>query len=162
MSRAWNRWQRRSVAVVAIALPLGLTALAGCSSGSAPSAAESATPAATVASSASPAPATVIKVAVTPGTAKGFVGARKDISGLSCKQSGNVWTAAGSVTNSGKATVNYRIYTAFLAANNDTRGLVQTDVTGVAPRATKKWSGQLTIKANGLHCVLRVERTDAR
>jgi hypothetical protein len=104
----------------------------------------------------------VTKVDVAPGTAKGFVGARTDVTGQACKKSGPTWTTSGSVTNSGKAKADYRIYTAFLTSDNDTRGLLQTNVRNVAPDATKKWSGALKIKANDLTCVLRVERTNAK
>ena len=114
------------------------------------------------ASTESPGPPPVVKTQVAPGTAKNFVGARSDVTGLQCKHAGGAWTSSGTVTNPGSAIVDYRIYTAFLDAANQTRGLVQTNVARVAPRASKKWAGQLAIDAKDLRCVLRVERTNGK
>ncbi len=148
------------------ALPLLLAALAACtSSGDAGSAATlpagAAGPSAAT-STAQPGPPPVVKTQVAPGTAKNFVGARSDVTGLQCKHAGGAWTSSGTVTNPGSAIVDYRIYTAFLDAANQTRGLVQTNVARVAPRASKKWAGRLDIDAADLRCVLRVERTNGK
>jgi hypothetical protein len=118
--------------------------------------------AATPSASASVKTAATIKINVAPGTAKGFVGARVDVTDLTCKQSGAVWKVAGKVTNPSKGTANYRIYTSFLTAQNDTRGLLETDVNGVTAGASKSWAGELALKDKGLSCVLRVERTPVK
>jgi hypothetical protein len=99
-------------------------------------------------------------VKVQPGTATDkFVGARTDISDLSCKPDGSgVWNVEGSVKNTSKKDVDYRIYTSFLNGT-ETLGLIETDVENVKADATKKWSGSMTIDAEKVDCVLRVERT---
>lgn len=101
----------------------------------------------------------LIGVKVQPGTATDkFVGARTDIGELSCKSDGNgTWNVGGTVKNSANKTVNYRIYTSFLSGT-ETLGLIETDVDNVKADATKKWSGSMTIDAETLDCVLRVER----
>jgi hypothetical protein len=98
-------------------------------------------------------------VKVQPGTATDkFVGARTDISNLSCKADGKgVWNVEGSVKNSSKKAVDYRIYTSFLNGT-ETLGLIETDVENVKADAVKKWSGSMTIDAEKVDCVLRVER----
>jgi hypothetical protein len=107
-------------------------------------------------------PPTATKVQVPPGTGKGFVGARNDVTVESCQGSGGVWVVRGAVTNSSAALADYRIYTSFLTADNDTRGLIQTDVARVAPKAKVSWAGQLRLPESGLRCILRVERTARR
>jgi hypothetical protein len=98
-------------------------------------------------------------VKVQPGTATdSFVGARTDISDLSCKADGKgTWNVEGSVKNSTNKAVNYRIYTSFLNGT-ETLGLIETDIDNVKADATKKWSGSMTIGAEKVDCVLRVER----
>lgn len=101
----------------------------------------------------------LIGVKVQPGTATdNFVGARADISDLSCKSDGKgTWNVGGSVKNSANKAVNYRIYTSFLNGT-ETLGLIETDVNDVKSSASKKWSGSMTIDAEKVDCVLRVER----
>jgi hypothetical protein len=98
-------------------------------------------------------------VKVQPGTASdGFEGARSDVSDLSCKADGKgAWNVSGTVKNSTDAAVNYRIYTSFLRGT-ETLGLVETDLENVKANDTKKWSGSMTIDADKVDCVLRVER----
>jgi hypothetical protein len=98
-------------------------------------------------------------VKVQPGTASdGFDGARSDVSDLSCKADGNgAWNVSGTVKNSTNKAVNYRIYTSFLRGT-ETLGLVETDLENVKANDTKKWSGSMTIDADKVDCVLRVER----
>ena len=156
MSMALERSLRyRQTTAIAIAL----VAVAACS-GSSDGTSTAASAAPTGKASAPPSPA-AIKVTVAPGTGKAFVGARRDVTGWSCKQAGKAWTTVGSVTNSGKVTANYRIYTAFVTTTNETKGLLQTNVVGVAPKATKKWADKLDLSGTGLRCDLRVERTNA-
>jgi hypothetical protein len=109
--------------------------------------------------SAPPASPAVARVSVPPGTATGFVGARIDVTGLDCEQAGSVWRVTGKVRNPSARPADYRIYTSFLTRESDTRGVLQTDVKGVGPGVERRWSGQLAIPDEGLHCVLRVERT---
>jgi hypothetical protein len=98
-------------------------------------------------------------VKVQPGTASdSFVGARTDISDLLCKADGKgTWNVEGNVKNSSDKAVNYRIYTSFLNGT-ETVGLIETDVDNVKADAIKKWSGSMTIEAEKVDCVLRVER----
>jgi hypothetical protein len=104
----------------------------------------------------------VIKVNTPPGTAKHFVGARKDVTALNCKQDGSSWVVAGKVTNPSTTKADYRIYTSFMNKVNDTRGLLETDVNAVAPEATEDWTGKLALADEDLKCVLRVERTKSK
>jgi hypothetical protein len=104
-------------------------------------------------------PPAVTRVQVPPGTGKGYVGARSDVTVQSCTGSAGTWTVKGTVTNSSTKAADYRIYTSFLSADQDTRGLVETDVVRVAPRARVPWTGRLPLSDSGLRCVLRVERT---
>jgi hypothetical protein len=103
-------------------------------------------------------PTTVIKISNAPRTSN-YVGAREDVTDLSCAQDGKFWKVAGKVNNPTRAVADYRIFTAFLDHAGATRGLLQTDVKGLAPQETTPWNGQLELTAVGLHCVLRVERT---
>lgn len=89
----------------------------------------------------------------------GYIGARKDVTDFTCKQEGKVWKVGGTVKNPTTAPADYRIFTSFLDKTNDTRGLLQTDVNGVAPGEAKQWNGELGLASTDLHCVLRVERT---
>lgn len=100
----------------------------------------------------------VTKVSDAPRTSN-YIGARKDVTDLTCTQNGNTWKVAGNVTNPTNAPADYRIFTSFLDKANVTRGLLQTDVKGLAPKQTQPWSGDLQLSATGLHCGLRVERT---
>jgi hypothetical protein len=115
---------------------------------------------ASASSSAGPAtkPAVVNKTTDPPRTAN-YVGARKDVTNLSCKQDGQLWRVSGTVTNPTDAPVDYRIFTSFLDSSNETRGLLQTDVAGVAPAEARDWSGEIELDAADLICGLRVERT---
>lgn len=143
--------RQRSLRLAAVAAVGGLVA-SGCSGSSGPPPQPSA-PAA---------PPAVIKTHVAPGTAKGFVGARKDVTGLECVRHAKQWAASGKVTNPTRRTVSYRIYTAFLDASANTRGLIETDVRRLSGHQARAWSGRISLGARNLHCVLRVERTPKR
>lgn len=148
--------QHRQIVTALATLLLG-AALAACSDSTKETAA---TPSASASSTVKP--PTVTKIITEPGTAKGFVGARVDVTDLTCTQAGAVWKVAGKVANPSKGAADYRIYTAFLDNTNDTRGLLETDVKAVPAGAKQDWSGQLALKDKGLHCVLRVERTPVK
>jgi hypothetical protein len=149
-----------------VALVLLAVAVSGCTKDSTASTAESAVAskdagqktAAKAAAAVSAAPE-LPGVKVQPGTASdGFDGARSDVSELSCKSDGKgAWNVSGIVKNSTDKAVNYRIYTSFLRGT-ETLGLVETDLENVKANDTKKWSGSMTIDADKLDCVLRVER----
>jgi hypothetical protein len=100
-------------------------------------------------------------VKVQPGTASdGFDGARSDVTDLSCKDDGKgAWNVSGTVRNSTNKAVNYRIYTSFLRGT-ETLGLVETDLENVKANDSRKWSGSMTIDADKVDCVLRVERVN--
>ena len=103
-------------------------------------------------------PTTVIKTSNAPRTSN-YVGARQDVTGLSCTRDGKTWKVAAKVNNPTNAVADYRIFTAFLDNGGATRGLLQTDVKGLAPQETRSWRGELDLVAPDLRCVLRVERT---
>ena len=103
-------------------------------------------------------PAVVQDVTDSPRT-EGYDGARDDVTDLTCEQEGGVWRVGGTLTNPTAAAVDYRIFTAFLDAENETRGLLQTDVTVVEPAEARAWTGELALDADDLTCGLRVERT---
>ena len=103
-------------------------------------------------------PTVVTKTSNAPATSN-YVGARKDVTDITCKQDGKLWKVSGKVTNPTEAAANYRIFTSFLDQANETRGLLQTDVPNVAAHQAKEWSGELELDAKDLHCGLRVERT---
>jgi hypothetical protein len=105
--------------------------------------------------------AATIDVDVRPGTAEdGFAGARIDVTEEECEQGdGGAWQARGLVTNPTDADADYRIYVSFLDGADDTRGLAQTDVNGLAPQETQEWEAELELPVeDDLRCVLRVER----
>ena len=104
-------------------------------------------------------PPVVQDVTDSPRTAN-YVGAREDVTDLTCEQDGDVWRVAGTVTNPTDGPADYRIFTAFLDETNETRGLLQTDVDRArAGRGPRLVTGELALDADGLTCGLRVERT---
>lgn len=103
----------------------------------------------------------VFELKTNPGTAKGFTEAPQDVSDMTCEQDGKDWNVSGTVTNPTKKTVDYRIYT-YLQDKDSARGLLETDVEGVTAKQDKKWEGSITIDADDLECILRVERTPVK
>lgn len=153
MNQLRGRGQRHFLRVVSAAVGTAMLALAltACSGSN-----DKATkPKATTTTSK---PSVVTKVSDAPRTT-GYTGARKDVTGLTCAQDGKLWKVGGTVTNPTTASADYRIFTSFLDKANETRGLLQTNINGVAPNEAKPWSGELELPASDLHCVLRVERT---
>ena len=103
---------------------------------------------------------TVVNVKIQPGTAKGFVGALKDVSGFKCEYQSAKWVASGKVTNSSRFWASYRIYVSLLDASNDTRAVFEIDTVTMRPNLPVAFSGSISLDEQGLTCVLRVERTD--
>jgi hypothetical protein len=102
-----------------------------------------------------------VEVAIDPGTANDdFAGGRIDVTDEECEQDdGGAWQARGLVTNPTDVDADYRIYVAFLDGADDTRGLTQADVTGLAPGDSQEWEAELALPGeDDLRCVLRVER----
>jgi hypothetical protein len=98
---------------------------------------------------------------VHPGTADdGFAGARIDVTDEECEPGeGGAWQARGLVTNPADADADYRIYVSFLDGADDTLGMTQADVTGLAPGDSEEWETELDLPGeDDLRCVLRVER----
>jgi hypothetical protein len=93
-----------------------------------------------------------------PGSGENLVGAVADTKVTSCAQKGDGWTVAGTATNPTDAAVDYRIYISLLDKSNDTRALVETDLDGVAAKASQDWSKDIAVTDKNLTCVLRVER----
>ena len=108
--------------------------------------------------SATTTPAVVQDVSDSPRTTD-YVGARDEVTGITCVQDGDVWRVSGTVTNPTEAAADYRIFIAFLDGTNETRGLLQTDINDVVAGESKDWNGELAIDADDLTCGLRVERT---
>jgi hypothetical protein len=134
---------------------------AACSDTDEPDDAASQTPAAE-SETAPPDDEAVADQAVQAGTADdGYVGARNDVTDLTCEPGDDgTWQAGGLVTSSASSTADYRIYVAFLK-DTDTRGIVQADVADVAPAEARPWEVELALPdEEGLTCVLRVERVD--
>jgi hypothetical protein len=95
---------------------------------------------------------------VLPGTGEDFVGARQDVTDVGCKRDGDTWRATGAVTNPAAEPSDYRIYVSFVDAEGATRELEQVDVRAVPPDVAVRWEGTADVGADGLQCVLRVER----
>jgi len=140
-----NKFRRGAILV---ALLLALTACSGSKSNSKAKTTSTPTTKALV----------VTKVSDQPRTT-GYIGARKDVTNLTCAQDGTLWKVGGTVTNPTNAPADYRIFTSFLDQSNVTRGLLQTDVKALPPQQSRPWNGELELAATGLHCGLRVERT---
>lgn len=95
-----------------------------------------------------------------PGSVDGYVGASKDAKVETCDLQGGSLRVEGTVKNPESDAQDYRLYVSALE-NSDTVGLVQVDVTDVAPGKSVEWSTDIDYKADDLECVLRVERFDA-
>ena len=145
---------RLTTAVGAAVLAVGL--LAGCT---APKPAPTHTP--TPSPTATAAAPGITDVKQAPGTGTGFTGALSDTKVEHCAPKGSGWTVDGTATNSSGANVDYRIYVSLLNAGGGTRALVEVDVPGVAPKASKPWSVDIPATDKNLSCVLRVERYPA-
>jgi hypothetical protein len=141
--------------VLAAVLTLAATACTGDDSGSAD---ETTTTKALASTTSTTKPAVVRDVTDAPRTSN-YEGARDDVTKVTCKQDGKTWKVGGTVTNSTKEPADYRIFTAFLDDENETRGLLQTDLTGLEAGEARPFTDDLALDAKGLTCVLRVERT---
>jgi hypothetical protein len=98
-------------------------------------------------------------VAILPGTDTAAEGARTDVTEETCERRDGAWVSAGTVTNSADSPRAYRIYTGFVDASGETRGLVQSDVTNLQPNERQQWESAAAIgELDGVRCVLRVER----
>ena len=93
----------------------------------------------------------------TPGTLTGYDGARSDVHDTTCAADRNAWTARGKVTNSASSTARYRIYASFLRGDT-TVGIAEAAAGPVKPGATADWDTSVEVHADGLRCILRVER----
>jgi hypothetical protein len=96
----------------------------------------------------------------TPGTLRHYEGARSDVHDTTCAAAGAAWRATGKVTNSASSAAHYRIYVSFLSGNT-TVGIAETAAGPVKAGATTNWSARVKVHADGLRCILRVERADA-
>ena len=101
--------------------------------------------------------AAVVEVVNQPGQGV-FEGARQDVADVTCASADGVWTAAGKVTNPRADSVQYRIYVSYLDPAGTTVGLIESDVSSLAAQQSAVWNTKLTSAAEGLTCVLRVER----
>ncbi len=97
----------------------------------------------------------------TPGSGAGLEGALSDSKVTTCELASGAWNVAGTLTNSSAVAVNYRLYVSLLAADGDTRALVQVNVDGVEPTQASPWKTQIAVADENLSCVLRVERYPA-
>lgn len=152
-----------------LVLPLVVVLLAGCDKGTpdpvvvtqtigAPSGAPS-----TASPAASLAPKSDVYVNTTNSQADGgFVGAASDVASQDCSGEGGTWTGWGTVLNSASEDANYRVWVAFVDAEGETVGLVESDFDGVKPGETGEYTASMPYTgADVLTCVLRVERRTA-
>jgi hypothetical protein len=93
----------------------------------------------------------------TPGTLTHYEGARSDVHDTTCAADGNAWTARGKVTNSTSSNARYRIYVSFLRGDT-TVGIAETAAGPIKPGASASWAARVKVHAEGLRCILRVER----
>jgi hypothetical protein len=103
----------------------------------------------------------LIEISTPPGGTGDFVGARADVSELTCEPTETGWTASGVVTNPTDAPAAYRIYVSFLDRSGTTLGVIEVGVGDVGPGEARQWSTDAAIAVDGLDCVLRVEREAA-
>ncbi|MDN4616099.1 hypothetical protein P5G50_16755 [Leifsonia sp. F6_8S_P_1B] len=136
---------RRRLLTTVAAAGIALTALTACTAPSADAKSGS----------------TSSKVTTAPGTAKGYVGAAKDVTIEKCDASKSPASFSGTVTNPEKTKQSYRIYVSVLAGDA-TLGIAQVNVDDVEPKAKKSWSGTSDSGAENGRCVLRVERTPSK
>ena len=142
--------------LAAMTAVLAATILAGCSTD-----APAPTPTPSTTATAPAATPGLTDVTDTPGSGENLVGALADSATTSCERSGDAWTVAGTVTNPTDAPADYRIYVSLLSASNDTRALVQVDVSGVEAAATSDWTTEIPVAEDDLVCILRVERYES-
>jgi hypothetical protein len=96
---------------------------------------------------------------VLPGTSQdGFTGALEDVEGLDCRAAGEGWAFSGTVRNPTAEPADYRIYVALLDDAQQTRSVTQVTVDDLAAGEQRPWQGSADVDAEGLRCVLRVER----
>jgi len=95
-----------------------------------------------------------------PGSLHGLEGGRADVHDTSCTSSGGGWKATGKVTNPTSRAVDYRIYVSFLRGDT-TVGIGETAAGPVKSGATTDWDAEVKLHAEGLRCILRVERATA-
>jgi hypothetical protein len=93
-----------------------------------------------------------------PGSLRPYVGARSDVHDTTCSAVGDAWRAVGEVTNSTSRSARYRIYVSFLQGDT-TVGIAESPVGPVKAGATADWSARVAVAADGLRCILRVERS---
>jgi hypothetical protein len=136
---------RRRLLTTVAAAGIALTALTACSAPSADAKDSS----------------TSSKVTTAPGTAKGYVGAAKDVTIEKCDATKSPASFSGTVTNPEKTKQSYRIYVSVLAGDA-TLGIAQVNVDDVEPKAKKSWNGTADAGAENGRCVLRVERTPSQ
>jgi hypothetical protein len=101
-----------------------------------------------------------VDVKTQPGSVTGYVGALKDVTGLTCTSDAGGVTAAGTVTNPDTTAQDYRIYVSVMEGN-DSAGIAEVDVNGVAAGQATAWSGVVAVQTANPDCILRVERNAA-
>ncbi len=155
-------WEVETMRKTLITLGIVATiAVAGCSSSGSSKAKETSKPTAKSASaSTSTTQPFVANTKNTPGTLKGFVGAKADVHDTECTQAGARWNAAGRVTNPTTGPVTYRIYVSFLSGDT-TVGIAEVNIAKVGAKQTEDFEQGVKVAGKDLRCILRVERTDA-
>lgn len=152
-------------------------ALAGCSASDAPEAPSEAPAEVTAAPSGDPVTPSApegeekesaiddsshIDVVDAPGSLPDFEGALADAHVDSFERADGGWRAEGTVSNPSEAGVAYRIYASAMGTEGqDTRGIVQVDVTDVGPGETAAWTATFPLDDEDLQLVLRVERASS-
>ena len=154
---------------VAAASVAGALLLAGCSGGDGPTVTATvvvpthATGGPSPSATHTPLEASDVYVDTVNSQAEGdFQGAASDVTAQSCEASEGTWLGSGTLTNPTDATVDYRVWVAFLNPSGDTVGLVQSNADGVKPGKTGEYAAAMPyVGADALTCVLRVERRAA-
>ena len=99
----------------------------------------------------------VIEMPDQPGSVEDYEGALEDADLETCESQDGALQVAGSVANSESEDQDYRIYVSAMDGN-DTQGIVQVDVEGVAGGESAEWDTEIDLSGEDLDCVLRVER----
>jgi len=104
-----------------------------------------------------PAPGSTVQVTTAPGTAKGFTGARNDVTLHTCSTENQASHVAGKVVNPTRKPQTYHIYVA-LVHDGTTVQVEESVVRNVKPGAAETWSADAHVAVDSPTCILRVER----
>jgi hypothetical protein len=104
------------------------------------------------------APTSAVDVTTAPGSAKSYVGARKDVQLSQCNAGEKGTRVTGKVTNPTHERQDYRIYVSIITTSR-TLAVREVDVADVPAGGSRSWGSTLSATESDPTCVLRVERT---